>query len=215
MMLLPEEERNYKSLVVSNSWAIFQEAMDFPPGHPVRYVDNLRHPFIRVVTNLAGAGADIVFAAGNCGPDCPDPRRTNTTANTIYGANGLPDVLCVGAVDVNDELAGYSSHGPGLFGADKPDLAAYTHFRGSESFARGSPDTGSSTSCPIAAGVIAAIRSRFPFERGNTNRSPTNLRKVLTDRAIKVGGRSAWDHQYGHGVLNAEPLSAAEATRLS
>ena len=50
------------------------------------------------------------------------------------GANGHKDVLCVAGVDTHDQWVGYSSEGPAIAGMDheKPDVAAYTHFLGSE-----------------------------------------------------------------------------------
>lgn len=74
LMLLPDDERQFRSMVVSNSWAMFNPSWDFPPGNPGRYADNRDHPFNVIVQSLSQAGADIVFAAGNCGLACPNDR---------------------------------------------------------------------------------------------------------------------------------------------
>jgi subtilisin family serine protease len=63
-----------RALVVNNSWGMFDPAWDFPVGHPGNYSDNPAHPFNVIVASLEAAGADILFAAGNCGRDCPDGR---------------------------------------------------------------------------------------------------------------------------------------------
>src|SRR5262249_51357126 len=93
------------SLVVSNSWGRFPVHPDFPAGDPRNYSDNPNHPFNRIVDTLESLGADILFAAGNCGPSCPDQRCNNVTGDGIYGANSHPKVLCIGGVDVNGDIA--------------------------------------------------------------------------------------------------------------
>ena len=45
LMAASPDERNFHSLVVSNSWGMFSEAWDFPRGTPGRYTDNMSHPF--------------------------------------------------------------------------------------------------------------------------------------------------------------------------
>ncbi len=62
---------------------------------------------------LAALGADILFAAGNCGPQCPDQRCQGVSSNTIYGASAHPGVLTVAGVDTAAARVGYSSIGPG------------------------------------------------------------------------------------------------------
>jgi hypothetical protein len=57
--------------VVNNSWGMFNPTWDFPVGDPQNYSDNPNHPFNIIVASLEAAGADILFAAGNCGPGMP------------------------------------------------------------------------------------------------------------------------------------------------
>ncbi len=90
MMRTPEDQRPYHALVVNNSWGMFHPSWDFPPGHPGRYSDNVNHPFNVIIGSLAGAGADILFAAGNCGSDCPDGRCRGVTSGQITGASHIP-----------------------------------------------------------------------------------------------------------------------------
>src|SRR6185503_1080493 len=61
-----------RAMVISNSWGMYSPTWDFPPGHPGNYSDNPNHPFNVIVASVEAAGADILFAAGNCGSDCPD-----------------------------------------------------------------------------------------------------------------------------------------------
>jgi subtilisin family serine protease len=186
-----------RGLVVNNSWGLFKPSIsDFPVGHPSNYSDNPDHPFNVIVDSLADAGADICFAAGNCGEECPD-GRCETTNSSIFGANSHPSVLSVGGVTINRARVGYSSKGPGRLQAEKPDLCAYTHFLGSEAFGAGSPDGGTSAACPVAAGVIAAIRTGKPFSA----LSPAALRQMLRRNADDLGAQG-FDFAHGHGVIN-------------
>ena len=63
-----------RAMVISNSWGMFSPTWDFPPGHPGNYSDNPAHPFNVIVASLEADGADILFAAGNCGRDCPPAK---------------------------------------------------------------------------------------------------------------------------------------------
>jgi len=65
--LLSVNEQDKPQLVVNNSWSMFHPSWDFPVDHPGNYSDNPDHPFNIIVGSLEDAGADILFAAGNCG----------------------------------------------------------------------------------------------------------------------------------------------------
>jgi len=199
----------YSALVVNNSWGIYHPSSDFPAGHRGRYCDNPRHPFNVVVAALA-ASADIVFAAGNCGADCASSKCKSRVTETIMGANAHPEVLTLAGCDTNDARVGYSSQGPSIAGMyqQKPDLTAYTHFLGSEASGAGQPDTGTSTACPVAAGCIAAIRTKEPA----LNTPPVNLFAQLRATARVVSPAAGWNADYGHGILDA--VAAAQSLGL-
>jgi subtilisin family serine protease len=202
----PSGDRPYKSLVISNSWAMFNPGMDFLAGHPGRYADNPNHFFTAMLTALAGNAVDLVFAAGNCGDDCPHPRCEGNVRHAIAGANASAAVLTVAGCDVSGARVGYSSKGPGIPGmaGKKPDLAAYTHFLGSEALGAGVPDKGTSTSCPVAAGCIAALRTALPA----AGFPSAELNRVLRETARLAGG---WHPDVGYGLLDA----VAAARRLA
>ncbi|MFF7438831.1 S8 family serine peptidase [Streptomyces sp. NPDC008122] len=195
-----ESMEGHKALVVSNSWGSYAPAWDFPVGDPANYSDNLSHPFNIAVGALESAGADVLFAAGNCGRPCPS-GRCRYSDRTIVGANSHPDVLSIGGVSIKDERVGYSSQGPGRLDTHKPDLCAYTHFLGSEVYGPGSADSGTSTACPVAAGVLAAIRSKFP----SGTISPEMMRDMFRGAAYDVTGRG-FTYDYGHGIVSAPGL---------
>ena len=192
-----------RSLVVNNSWGMFSPTWDFPVGHPGNYSDNPAHPFNVIVASLEAAGADILFAAGNCGRDCPDSRCRFGTARPICGANSHPSVLSVAGVDTRRRRVGYSSQGPGRLDPAKPDLSAYTHFKGSGVYPA---DGGTSAACPVAAGVVAAVREKYP----SSVLSPAELRALLFKTAEDLGG-TGFDHDFGWGVVDGVALTAALA----
>jgi subtilisin family serine protease len=195
---MPAESR---SLVVTNSWGLFSPDGDFPPGHPSNYSDNPAHPFNVIVGSLEHAGADILFAAGNCGRDCPD-GRCGFPDRPINGANSHPAVASVGGVDTRGGRVGYSSQGPGRLSDRKPDFCAYTHFAGST--AVGAADTGTSAACPVAAGVLTAVRTR----RSATQLSPAQLR-TLINRTADDRSTVGFDYDYGYGIIDPPAVLAA------
>jgi hypothetical protein len=197
VMQAPRRPGEARSLVVNNSWGMFHPSWDFPVGHPGNYSDNPNHPFNRIVATLEQLGADLLFAAGNCGKDCPDRRCQNVTANAIYGANGHPSVLCIAGVDISNARVGYSSQGPGRLSRDKPDLCGYTHFRGSGVYAA---DGGTSAATPVVAGVVAAVRSKRPYDPGNPSVSAAAIRALMRSTAIDLG-TAGFDFDHGFGVV--------------
>jgi subtilisin family serine protease len=189
-----------RTLVINNSWGMFHSSWDFPVGNPQNYSDNPEHPFNIQVGTLEAAGADILFAAGNYGADCPDLRCQGLTNAGIFGANSSPSVTCVAGVVLSKQRVGYSTQGPGRLDPQKPDLACYTHFAGSGVY---SADGGTSAATPVLAGVVAAIRRLYP----SSALPPADLRDLLRNTAEKQGG--GFNYDYGHGVIDVGALLSA------
>jgi hypothetical protein len=217
MNLLAGPAATYRALVVSNSWTIFHPCWeDFPPGHPGRYIDNFNHPFHVLVWILSRLGADIVFAAGNGGLPCPVPAFLHLSAGSIRGAAAYAETLAVAACDVHDFRVGYSSQGPAVIMSggltpNKPDITAYTHYLGSQVFGSREADGGTSTACPIAAGCIAAIRTKI----GPTKVSPALLFDTLRSTARQGNGGGpggVFNPDYGYGIL--DPVAAYQTLAL-
>ncbi|WP_461327522.1 S8/S53 family peptidase [Bradyrhizobium huanghuaihaiense] len=181
------------ALVVNNSWGIFHPSLDdFPPGDSRRYIDNPNHPFRLYIWLLTAFGADVVFAAGNCGDGCPNAVCLQRTEGMIMGANAYDEVLTLAGCDILDARVCYSSQGPSIAGMPqrKPDITAYTQFLGSK-IQRGprgfEPDTGTSTSCGVASGCIAALRTvQSPMAT-----DPATMIAVLKATARAPGRRCA------------------------
>ncbi len=187
-----------QALVVNNSWGMFHSSWDFPVGHAGNYSDNPDHPFNIIVESLEDAGADILFAAGNCGAECPDGRCEDENDQGIYGANSHSSVLSIAGVSIDRERLGYSTQGPGRLDQNKPDLSAYTHFAGSEVY---SADSGTSAACPVAAGLVAAVRSVYP----HTELTSAQLRNLLRRSARDLGG-IGFDFDHGYGLIDTAAL---------
>lgn len=205
----PRRAGENPSLVVNNSWGMFHPSWDYPVGHPGNYSDNPKHPFNRIVATLVRAGADVLFAAGNCGPECPDGRCGGVTTRAIYGANSHPDVITVAGVDVNQQRLGYSSIGPGRLHAAKPDLCGYTHFAGSGVYAA---DGGTSAATPVVAGVVAALRAVRPYNPASVRTRPPAVKALIMQTARDLGA-PGFDREFGTGVVNGTAIAASVCRR--
>jgi subtilisin family serine protease len=195
---LSEQEPSERRLVVTNSWAMIDPDWDFPTAHIENFSDNARHPFNRMVRALVRAGADVLFAAGNCGREDP-VRWCGFTSQPICGANSMPDVITVAAVDVDGVRLGYSSQGPGRIdgGFEKPDLSGYSHYHGS---GVEPADWGTSTACPGVAGVVAAVRSRYSA----AELPPLELKQLVLRSAR--GAADGHNPDTGYGVIDPRAL---------
>jgi serine protease AprX len=126
------------------------------------------HPFFQIIQDLAAAGIASVFSAGNLHADrlCGKPP-TDCGPTTIWSANSLDSVLCVGAVDWNNSNQtlphANSSRGPGQFSTapGKPDCVAPTY---GEVLRKGGYASdlwwGTSAAAPVVTGLLALIFSR-------------------------------------------------------
>ena len=171
--------------VLTNSWGIFQENWD------ATYARNPAHPFTRKVVEAIGEGILVLFAAGNCGDTCPDGRCGADVGpnRSIWGANGHPLVMTVGAVNRLEQFVGYSSRGPAALDANKPDFCSITHFAGY--FAS---DSGTSAATPILAGAVALLKQAKPT--GTQDQIKQALRATAKDI-----GPAGFDTHSGAGIV--------------
>lgn len=182
--LLARRDPARRGLVIVNSWhtdASGATPAGIPPDKWGPFTDNPDHPFTRLVERLSALGADVVFAAGNCGSPCDTCGGfTGTKPGRIRGTAASPAVFTIGAVDGTGRRLPDSSEGPGwLPGAEaKPDFVAYAGFAG---FA-GMPMLQTSAAAAVAGGVIAATRS-LPGFRWDATRDSAWLRGQLAAAA--------------------------------
>lgn len=185
---IQQYRRNGRPQILTNSWGIYQKSWG------EKYATDINHFFTRKVAQAINEGITVLFAAGNCGERCPDRRCDSDTGpgRSIWGANGHPQVITVGAVNTRDEFIGYSSQGPASLDPRKPDFLSVSHFSGYRP-----SDTGTSAATPIAAGVTALL------EEADRSMSPEEMKHTLKTTARDFGP-SEWDRHSGQGVIQAD-----------
>jgi Subtilase family len=191
--------------VLNNSWGVFDLTTDFPTGSFQNYGSNPNHPLNLAVATAPSIDIDVVFAVGNCGQFCPDPRcgaGQIGPGRSIHGVAAIKDVLTVSAVRGDEIWLGYSSQGPAVptFYSTKPDLCAPSQFAGAGDWNRSF--TGTSSACALTAGAIAAKRSLvLP-----STLSPAQLRAYAVQQARRVGDQMAPDVRHGAGMIDVSKL---------
>ena len=176
-----------------------------PASFPRHEVHDLQHPVHRKVREVVLAGVPCFFAAGNCGDPCPSGNCHPSGIGpgiSIHASNSLEEVITIAAVNRFDERIGYSSQGPGMFFANKPDLASFSHVYGN--FGPGRPaggtvndfDSGTSCATPVAAGAAAALMSAFPGV------SPQRLKAALMSTARVSAAGPGWNPDFGVGIID-------------
>ena len=91
---LPEK---HKPWVIVNAWGVVNRFAEQIRGE---YTSN-NHHWLNALYRSIGEKRDVVFAAGNNGQFGAEPRVPGYDRGpneSIYGANGAPEVTCVGAV---------------------------------------------------------------------------------------------------------------------
>jgi serine protease AprX len=169
-----------------------------------------------VVENLRAAGIAMVGAAGNSGARCS--RIDDVPA--IYDA-----MLTVGATDVDDTIAGFSSFGPVTVDGSnrlKPDLVAPGVFlRTSKPLGAYFSDfSGTSAAAPEVAGAIALLWSAVPELAGDVGATEWVLERsaVPLTYPIVCGAYSGLDvpnPAFGWGRLDVAAAFEGVAARWS
>lgn len=159
-----------------------------------------------------GKGCIIVFAAGNSNHDINNPG-----AGTVDGFAIHPDVIAVAASTSQDARSNYSnfgrevsicapSSGSGGWGILTSDV---TGFDPNTGIARGYADGdytydfgGTSSACPLVAGVAALLLSVNP------NLSRQQLKDVIQKTARKIGNPALYDAtghsaEFGYGCIDS------------
>ena len=154
--------------------------------------------FVKKVMELTAKGIIFVSALGNDGP--------------LYGTLNNPadqlDVIGVGGLNYEDEIADFSSRGMTLweipygYGRVKPDIVTYgTAIRGSSLRGTCRYLTGTSVSSPVVTGIIALlVEVMKKNERLNRIRSPASVKQVLMASAERVHGANMFEQ--GSGKIN-------------
>lgn len=110
---------------------------------------------VKAADIAAKKGLAVIASAGNEG--------SNSWHYIVTPADG-DSVFAVGAVNVNSQVAGFSSFGPSSDGRIKPDVAAVGAgaIVANQNTGQPSYNNGTSFSCPIMAGVVTCLWQAFP-----------------------------------------------------
>lgn len=159
-------------------------------------------------TTIVAKAANLAFergvitltAAGNEGNSWGEGKGGLSSPGDAF------NILTIGAVNSQNEVASFSSRGPTSDGRTKPELAAMgvtvIHaIAGSQSFASGN---GTSYATPITAGVAALLKSAFPHL---TNQQ---VRQIMLESGDNVSNP---DNERGYGLISAK--KAVEFPNLS
>ena len=156
--------------------------------------------YYRFIETLRAIGIVVLFAAGNSGPFC----------STVGSPGDYDNVITVGAINSNNQVAYFSSAGPTYDRKIKPDIVAPG--QGIRSAGHGADSeyifmSGTSMACPHAAGVVALLLSK------NSNLSPDQVRMILNNSTEPVSAfgincglvrESMYPNNHGgHGRINA------------
>ncbi len=153
----------------------------------------------QVIYAWRAAGMFGTFSAGNAGPGC----------ETVGDPSDMEMVISVGATDINDDIAAFSSRGPAkITGLIKPNVSA-------PGVAVCSAVPGDAYSCwsgtsmasPHVAGAAALIWSAQPELRGDTQLTywlleQTALPLTSTQECGGVPGDQIPNNVYGWGRIN-------------
>jgi subtilisin family serine protease len=190
-----DEDCSKAPVLVSNSWG---------GGRGDNWYEGITEAWI-------AGGIVPIFANGNSGPSC----------GTANSPADIRRVIAVGATNVRDEIASFSSVGPAADGRIKPEISAP-----GEDVRSAIPDSdssygtmsGTSMACPHAAGATALALAVNP------NLSFGELRRILlagvdtelSSKNAACGGITDTtypNHHFGWGRINAlKIVQGAQAT---
>ncbi|XP_051726643.1 LOW QUALITY PROTEIN: membrane-bound transcription factor site-1 protease [Ctenopharyngodon idella] len=156
--------------------------------------DFMDHPFVDKVWELTANKVIMVSAIGNDGP--------------LYGTLNNPadqmDVIGVGGIDFEDNIARFSSRGmttwelPGGYGRVKPDIVTYgSGVRGSGLKEGCRSLSGTSVASPVVAGAVTLLASTV-LNRELVN--PASMKQALIASARRLPGVNMFEQ--GHGKLD-------------
>lgn len=184
--LLALEYADSVGVDVVNSSVGYNQFQDESMSYQYKDLDGKSALISRAATIASAKGILIVNAAGNAG------RRD---WHYLLAPADVAEVLTVAAVQRDSSRVDFSSWGPTSDGRMKPDIAALgenTAYASMMTYNVGYGD-GTSYSCPVITGMVAALKQAFP-------KMPNKALKA----AIFKGATQATqaDSSLGHGIPN-------------
>lgn len=182
--------------VIANSWSCPESEGCVPENF-----DLMR----TAIENLRAAGVMVVTSAGNSGGQgC----ESVSTPPSIFAA-----AFAVGATNIEDTIAGFSSRGPATISGDtilQPQVVAPgVQVRSSVRFNGYATFSGTSMSGPHTAGAVALLISALPELAGNVE----GLERIFRESATPLfSSQDCGDYPgnqhpnavYGYGLINLE-----------
>ncbi len=142
------------------------------------------------------SGIFPAFAAGNEGPGC----------STLRAPGSYPESYTMGAFDIGNNIASFSSRGPSPFGGvTKPNIAAPgVNVRSSVPTNGYASFSGTSMATPHVAGAVALIWSGAPSFRHQIDATKAVLNMTAIDMSdLSCGGSAGNNNVWGEGRLDA------------
>ena len=144
------------------------------------------------------SGIFPAFANGNAGPGC----------GTVGSPGSYPESYGVGAFDISNAIASFSSRGPApaaVGGQIKPDISAPgVNIRSSWNDGTYNSISGTSMATPHLAGTVALIWSAAPSLIGNIAGTRALLDQTAIDTSdLTCGGTATDNNVWGEGRLDA------------
>jgi len=141
-------------------------------------------------------GADLAVKRGIVVVNSAGNEGDNNSHNTLGAPADGDSVIAVGAVDASGSRVSFSSVGPTVDGRIKPDIMAMgSGVYVANPYGSGyTTSSGTSFSCPLAAGVAALVLS------ANPTLTPMQVRDALRETASRHNNP---DNKYGWGIVNA------------
>lgn len=194
--------------VISNSWGV--NSRDFRLSN--RMIESMRKA---ATQGRNGKGCVILFAAGNSNQSISN----DTNPDIIMGFATHPNVMAISASSSRDERSSYSnfgkqisvcapSNGTGGAGVTTADVGGTiplpsggVGFKGDEPGLYTHSFGGTSSACPLVAGVAALMLSVNP------SLTSAQVKKILEDTADKIPSSNVYTNghsiYFGHGRINA------------
>lgn len=161
--------------------------------------DYLDHPFVDKVLEVTSSGIIMTSAIGNDGP----------TYGTMNNPADQNDVIGVGGISYDKELASFSSRGmttwelPLGYGRAKPDIMAYgKNVQGSAIKGGCRSLSGTSVAAPVVAGAVCLLASSIPPEEKRNLLNPASMKQFLIEGAERLPNLNMFEQ--GQGALSVE-----------
>lgn len=147
-----------------------------------------------IVEAWVAAGIFPVFANGNSGPSC----------GSANSPGDYPESYAVGAYDIDEIVADFSSRGPSAFGDIKPNIAAPGVDVRSSVPGGYAVFSGTSMATPHVAGAVALLWSAAPALAGDVAATRALFDGTAVDHEgdDECGGEEGNDNAWGEGQLD-------------